>query len=89
MSSNQLGIPEAPFAENVRDLLPPSTPLTIDSINGTLRSISELVSKYRAMESSLGEKRERALAKVADLQANVDAITLIAASASDDDSKVR
>ena len=65
-------IPCAPFAEDVAQLIIPG-----DTPEVTLVKFSELNSKYRLMEQRMGEKRERAEARRADLLKDLEAIRMI------------
>jgi prefoldin subunit 5 len=76
--SAPVGIPRAPFAEDPSLLISPG-----DTLEMTLQRIAELTSKYRMMEGNLEIKRDRAQARLVELERGIDAIDMIQGHPSD------
>lgn len=77
-STTPAGIPRAPFAEDPSLLILPG-----DTLELTLRKIAELAAKYRMLEGNLQTKRDRAQARLLELQRSIDAIEIVQGHSSD------
>lgn len=88
LEKGPLGIPLAPFASDVLDLLslPPYGGGTIDS---TMFKLKELLMKYQVMEQNLLRQRQSVEMAKQEMDRSIDAVRMITNSDSDDNENIR